>query len=184
MLDREHVLARRRSARFRRRLEIVDEGILERAGAAGTDESDRRIGRQHPPRIHQRDPVAARRFVHEVRGDEDGDALIAGKIDQQFPEGIARHRIHAGGRLIENEEVRLVHDRDRQRQALADAERQGRCQLADIVAEAETANEAVDAMPGLVARQMKQARVEVEVLANRELGIERECLRHVAHARA
>ena len=67
-----------------------------------------------------------------------------------------------------------MHDRDRQRQALADAERQGRRQLADIVAEAETANETVDATPGLVGRQMEQTRVEVEVLANRELGIERE----------
>ena len=34
MLDREHVLARRGSARFRRLLEIVDEGVLERARAA------------------------------------------------------------------------------------------------------------------------------------------------------
>ena len=77
-----------------------------------------------------------------------------------------------------------MHDRDRQRQALADAERQGRCQLADIVAEAEAANEVVDATPGLVGRQMEQAGMEVEVLANRELGIEREGLRHVADARA
>ena len=39
---------------------------------------------------------------------------------------------------------------------------------------------------GLVRRQMEQARVQVEVLANRQLGIERERLRHVAdaHARA
>ena len=43
-----------------------------------------------------------------------------------------------------------MHDRDRQRQALADAERQRRRQLADIVAEAKTVNEAVDATPGLV----------------------------------
>ena len=43
MLDREHMLARRGSAGFRRLLEIIDEGILERAGAPGPDESGRRV---------------------------------------------------------------------------------------------------------------------------------------------
>jgi hypothetical protein len=38
MLDRELVLARRGSARLRRLLEIVDEGILERARTARPDE--------------------------------------------------------------------------------------------------------------------------------------------------
>ena len=37
---------------------------------------------------------------------------------------------------------------------------------------------------GLLARQVKQARVKVEILAHRQLGIERERLRHIADALA
>jgi len=70
------------------RLEIADEGIFERGGAAGLDELRRRPRRQHAARIHQRYPVAAFGFVHEVGGDENGHAFVARKIDQLLPEPV------------------------------------------------------------------------------------------------
>ena len=104
--------------------EIADEGVLERGGAAPSGEVRRRIGGEHAPGIHQRDAVAARGLVHEMGGDENRHALIARQIDEQFPEPVARQRIDARGRLVEDEHFRLMNDGDRQRQPLANAERQ------------------------------------------------------------
>ena len=69
-----------------RLFEIADERILERCRTARLDQPSRRVGRQHPARIHQRDPVAALGFIHEMGRDEDRHALIARQVDQQFPE--------------------------------------------------------------------------------------------------
>ena len=112
------------SARAGRLFEIADERILERGGAARLDQPGRRVGRQHAAGIHQRNAVAALGLVHEMGRDEDRHALVARQIDQQFPEPIARQRIDARGRLVEDQHLGLVHDRDGERQPLADAERQ------------------------------------------------------------
>ena len=42
----------------------------------------------------------------------------------KFPEAVARNRVDAGGRLIEDEHLGLVNHGDRQREPLADAQRQ------------------------------------------------------------
>ena len=43
---------------------------------------------------------------------------------RRLPESVALDRIDARSRLIENEHLRRMHDRDRKLQALANAERQ------------------------------------------------------------
>jgi len=60
-----------------------------------------------------------------MRGNEYRDALLPGQIDQKLPESVTRHRIDARGRFVEDEQIRLVHDCDCQREALTYAERQG-----------------------------------------------------------
>ena len=55
------------------------------------------------PAMHQRDAVAALGLVHEMGREKDRDAIIAGEIDQRAPERVARDRIDARGRLVENE---------------------------------------------------------------------------------
>ena len=55
---------------------------------------------------------------------KDRDAVVAGEIDQRAPKRVARDRIDARGRLVENENGGLVQHRDRELQPLLDAERQ------------------------------------------------------------
>ena len=45
-------------------------------------------------------------------------------LQQLLPEAVAGNRIDPGGGLVQDQELRLVDHRHRQRQALADAERQ------------------------------------------------------------
>ena len=141
-----------------------------------------RAGGEHPARIHQGYAVAALRLVHEMGGDEDRHAVMARKIDQRLPEPVASERIDARGRLVEDQDLRLVHDRDREREALADAERQVERALVEIVLEAEIGGQLRDARLRLGGGEMKEMRVQLEILPHRELGIEREGLRHVADA--
>ena len=144
----------RRGARSRRLFEVADEGVLERRDAAGLDQLRRRAGREHAARIHQRDPIAALRLVHEMGGDENGHVLLARKIDQRFPEPIPRQGIDARGRLVEDEDLGLVDDGDGERQPLADAQRQIRGSLIEIVRQTEPCDQLGDARLGLVGRQV------------------------------
>ena len=118
-------------------LEIADEGIFEICRAALLDEVRRRIGRQHLAGIHQRDAVAAFGFVHEMGRNEDRNASVARQIDQQFPEPVARQRVDARGRLVEDQHFGLMDDRNRKRKPLTDAERQIGGDLVEMVGEPE-----------------------------------------------
>ena len=163
--------------------EIADEGVLERGGAAPPGEVRRRIGREHAPGIHQRDAIAALGLVHEMSGDENRHALIARQVDQQFPEPVPRQRIDARGRLVEDEHFRLVNDGDGQRQPLANAERQIRCALIEMLGQAELRDQRHETRPGFARGQMKQPGVQIEVLPDRQFGVERKRLRHVTDAK-
>ena len=59
------------------------------------DQLLRRIDSEHSATMHQRNAVAALGLVHEMGRKEDGDTIIARKIDQRAPEGIAGNRIDA-----------------------------------------------------------------------------------------
>ena len=76
------------------------------------------------PAMHQRDAVAALGLVHEMGREEDGDAVVAREVDQRAPEGVARDRVDARGRLVEDQHGRPVQHRDGELQPLLDAERQ------------------------------------------------------------
>ena len=92
----------------RRFLQIADEGVLERSAAALLDELLGRADGEHPASMHQRNTIAALGLVHEVGREEDGDAIVAGEIDQRAPESVPRNRIDARGGLVENEYARPV----------------------------------------------------------------------------
>ena len=72
---------------------------------------------------HQRDARAALGFVEVGRGHDDRDALRQ-ELGEQAPEFAARHRVDAGGRLVEQDDLRLVDQRARQRELLLHAARQ------------------------------------------------------------
>src|SRR5208283_377444 len=98
--------------------QIGNERVFEIFAIARRGQRSRRANRKNAARIHERDPIAAHRLVHEMGGDEDGHALIARQVDQEFPELVARHRIHARSRLVEYKHFRRVDDRDSERQPL------------------------------------------------------------------
>ena len=61
--------------------------------------------------------VAALGLVHGVGGHEEGLAL-AGQIEEQVPQRAAGDGVDARGRLVQEEDLRLVEQRAGQRQAL------------------------------------------------------------------
>ena len=75
--------------------------LLERSG---------RIAIERMAGIEQGQPIAALRLVEIGGGDHDGDALLAQPVENA-PEVAARHRIDAGGRLVEQQHLRRVDQR-------------------------------------------------------------------------
>ena len=72
----------------------------------------RRATRDDLAVIHRGEPIEPARFVH-IRGCDNHAhewAMRADRIDQ-LPELPPRERIDAGGGLIENKEIRIVHQR-------------------------------------------------------------------------
>ena len=69
--------------------------------------------------MHQRDAVAALGFIHEVSRNENRDVFPAGEFDQNPPKTVPCHRIDAGGRLVEDQHLRLMDQRHRKREPLA-----------------------------------------------------------------
>ena len=93
--------------------EIADEAVLERCAATLFDQFLRRADGEHLAGVHQRDAVAAIGFVHEMGGDENRHAVVAREVDQRPPERVARDRVDARRRLVENEDGGFVQHRDR-----------------------------------------------------------------------
>ena len=74
--------------------------------------------------MHHRNAVAPFPFVHEVGREEDRHAVVTRQADQILPEGIAGDRVDTGGRLVENQHLGPVQDRDGKLKTLFHAERQ------------------------------------------------------------
>ena len=81
--------------------------------------------------MHERNAIAARGLVHEVRRDEDRHVVLAREVGQDLPEAVARDGIDARCRLVQDQNIGRMDHRDRKRQALADAERQRVWQCVD-----------------------------------------------------
>ena len=79
-----------------------------------------RAGDEQLRQVEVADLAAALGLVHVVRGDEERDAL-GGELEQQVPQLAARDRIDAGGRLVEEDHARLVHQRGAEREPLLPA---------------------------------------------------------------
>ncbi len=67
--------------------------------------------------VENREAVAeSLRFVHEMRRQQNRLAFLQQTL-QALPDQVTRLRIEAGGRLVEQQQVRIVHQRACQRQA-------------------------------------------------------------------
>ena len=79
----------------------------------------------HPAVVHRGEPIEPLRLLHVGGGDHDAHRRSprADAVDQ-LPELPARQRVDAGGRLVEDQQVRIVDQRAAQRQLLLHAARQ------------------------------------------------------------
>ena len=123
------------------------------------------------------DAVAALGLVHVVGRDQHGQAA-GGELVDLVPELAPRLGIDAGGRLVEEQELRLVHDAGGERQPLLPAAGQRAGELVLAVGQAELRQRPVDMFGAR--RQVVEPGDEVEILPDRQILVEGEALGHVA----
>ena len=90
--------------------------------------------------------VALLGLVHVVRRDEDGHAALGRELVDEVPEEAPALRVDAAGRLVEEEELRLVEERRGERDALALAGREVLRELAEERLEAKARGELADTL--------------------------------------
>ena len=142
------------------------------------DDLARRALRQQPSAENVAELVAALGLVHVVRADEHGDAA-RGELVQLVPEIAPRLRIDAGGRLVQQQQLRLVQQARGERQALLPAAGKLARELVRAIGEAESRERVLDALVATSSIEYMRAD-EAQVLADRQVLPQREALRHVA----
>ena len=105
---------------------------------------------------------------------EDRHTPIARQVDQQFLKPVTRQGVDTRGRLVEDQHLGLVNDGDCQREPLPDAERRIEGTLVDIICSTEAVDQFGNTRSRLAHWQVKQTRVKIEVLPNRQFCVERE----------
>ena len=130
---------------------------------------------------HQQALAQALGLVHEVRGQQDRLALAQQAL-QALPHQVARLRIEAGGRLVKQQQIGVVHQRTRQRQAALHAARQLGRLGARLVAERGEVQQLRHPLGHLRAAQAEVAAEHVQVLGAAEVRVERIELRYHAEA--
>ena len=140
----------------------------------------RLVEREHLALVQQRDARAALGFVEVRRRHQDGDALRE-ELRQQLPELAARHRVDAGRRLVEHDDLRLVDQRAGQRELLLHA-------AGELVGEPAAELRELRHLEQAIAPRVEVAHAvdlgeERDVLVDAEIAVEREALRQVADRR-
>jgi hypothetical protein len=164
-----------------------DKGLLQ-AGAAGAPQQ---LGRaafgQHAAGIQRHQVVEAFGLLHVGGGHQHAHLRTLGAdAGDQLPELVARQRVDAGGRFVEDQQVGVVDQRAAQPQFLLHAAGQlARRTLAEG-RQAGAAQQVVDAPRALGGALAEQAAEEVEILEYRQRGIEvlAQALRHIGDMRA
>jgi hypothetical protein len=137
--------------------------------APSADQCSRRVTVEHPAGVHHRHAVATRGLVHEVRRDEDGHLVAPRQLDHQAPEIVARDGVDARSRLVEDQQLGLVHHRHCQRQALAHPQRQALGQSVEHIGQAKAPDHLIHRAGHFGGRHMEEACVQHQVLAHAQL---------------
>ncbi len=127
--------------------------------------------------------MAALGLVHVV-GRHQHRRTGIGQLKQGFPEIAARFRIDRTGRLVQEQQFGRMHHGTGQGQALLLATTERASQLWLAVLQPVLLQQFVDPLPGLCARQVLDGGEELQVLAHRQIFVQREALGHVADASA
>jgi hypothetical protein len=134
--------------------------------------------------VEDRDAVAALGLFHQVRRHDDGRAFVAAEAGEGGPELAAGRRVETGGRLVEQEERRTVEQAAREVGAAGETAGERLHAVAVAVAQPEDVEQDVDPFVQCAAAEPDEHAVEAEVLAHRQLGIERGLLENDAEAAA
>ena len=116
--------------------------------------------------------------LHEVRRDDDGDALFHEAVDVG-PKLAPGDWVDAGGGLVQKERLGLVHDGAREREPLLIAERQLFGRHAQPIAEGEDVDHLIDLPVLRGPGQSVDPGEEAQILIDAQVAVERELLRHV-----
>ena len=138
----------------------------------------------HDLRLVHDDEVVAQllRLVHVVgRDDQRRPAPL--QLVEALPQQVPRLRVEAGRRLVQDDQLRLVDERAGDRQAPLHAAGQRLDLVLGALVELDELEQLVGALAGDVAGDVEVARVHLEVLAHRQLGVEVVDLRHHAQLR-
>ena len=126
------------------------------------------------------DARAALRLVHVVGRDQDGQAVARHVVDQ-VPELAPRLGVDAGGRLVEQQQLRLVQHAGGERQPLLPAAGQLPGELVAPVGQAHALDDRRDRLAPV--GHLVDPRDEIQVLDDGQVFVEAEPLRHVADLR-
>ncbi len=155
------------------------------AALAARHQFRRRAAGDHLARVHRGEPIEPLRLFHVGGRNDDAHAWSprADAVDQ-LPELAARQRVDAGGRLVEDQQVRIVDQRAAQRQLLLHAARQLAGRPVGKGIETGRGEQLFDALFALGFGLAEQAAEEVEVLEHGQgrVQVAPEALRHVGDA--
>ena len=164
-----------------------DEGVVEIGLARFREQLLQRAGGDDLAVVHRHQPVEALRFVHIGGGDNDAHLrpARADRVDE-IPELAARQGIDAGGRLVEDEKVRVVDEGAAEAQLLLHAAGQLARGTRFELLQARRRKKLVDLGATLRRRQSEQSAEEIDVLEHGERRVEvaAEALRHIGDAAA
>ena len=133
--------------------------------------------------VHDHEVVAQLLGLVHVVGRDDERRAAALELIEALPQQVARLGVQAGRRLVEDDEVRLVDERAGDRQAPLHAAGQGLDLVLGALVELDELEELIGPLARDLAGDVEVARVHLQVLAHRELGVEVVDLRHDAEAR-
>ena len=141
--------------------------------------------RRDLPLVHDDDVVAGELDVgQEVRREDQADALVVAEVAHELEHLVAPLRVHAVGRLVEEQQIGIVDERLRQLDALLHAGRVGLDVAVARLAEADVVEDLVRALHRVDRRQPGELAAVGDKRHGVHAGDVRVALRHVADARA
>ena len=163
-------------------LRIVDMQLEQMAVLAALDGGRRTFSHQFAGH-HQPETVALLGLLQVVSGDQNRRPGVGEAVDQP-PERAPRDRVDAGGRLVQKQHARLVHDGRAERHALFPAAGQAADQLMLLALETGKLEHPANLLLPLVLGHTVDAGKEVQVLIDGQIVVQRKLLRHVADSLA
>ena len=167
-----------RSARTFARLvlaAVADRDLEVRIAHLGLERLRGVLGDQEPVRDDPHAVGELVRLLQVLRGQEDRRAVVVQGLDL-LPDRLAADRVEAGGRLVEEEDSRLVDERGRQVEPAAHPARVGADAPIGRVVDVNPVEQRVGALLALGARKSVQGRLKPDELAAGHERVERRLL--------